>query len=344
MWKQRTARLALAFSLCLGASAQWLDYPAPGIPRTPDGKPNLSAPAPHGVDGKPDLSGVWRGPGAGSYDRNIARDLKPSDIQPWAEAIYQQRVRNMGKDAPRANCLPDPFAYYHAVDLARFVQIPGVMVILFQGTTNSVHRTVFTDGRPLPEDPNPSWLGYSTGHWDGDTLVVDTAGFNDRGWLDIEGHPHTDALRITERFRRRDFGHMDLELTIDDPKTFTRPFSFRLDKTLAPDTDLLESVCEDDRSIPHMLGGTEITKVAPGILSKYVGTYEYGPGRPVAISLDGDLLFMREGANPLKLPLAPRSETVFISRTNGDWLEFSSDGRSFTYHAGPDERKAVRKQ
>ena len=344
MWNQHAARLTLALSVCLGASAQWLDYPAPGIPRMPDGKPNLSAPAPHGVDGKPDLSGVWKGPGPGSYDRNIARDLKPSDIQPWAEAIYQQRVRNMGKDAPRANCLPDPFAYYHAVDLARFVQVPGVLVILFQGTTNSVHRTVFTDGRPLPQDPNPTWMGYSTGHWDGDTLVVDTAGFNDRGWLDIEGHPHTDALRITERFRRRDFGHMDLELTIDDPKTFTRPFSFRLDKTLAPDTDLLESVCEDDRSVPHMLGGTEITKIAPSVLSKYAGTYEYAPGRPVVISVDGDLLFMREGDNPLKLPLAPRSESVFISRTNGDWLEFSSDGRSFIYHAGPDERRAVRKQ
>jgi hypothetical protein len=344
MWNQHAGRLTLALWLCLGAHAQWLDYPAPGIPRTAEGKPNLSAPAPRGSDGKPDLSGVWKGPGAGSYDRNIARDLKPSDIQPWAEAIYQQRVRNMGKDAPRANCLPDPFAYYHAVDLARFVQVPGVLVILFQGTTNSVHRTVFTDGRPLPQDPNPTWMGYSTGHWDGDTLVVDTAGFNDRGWLDIEGHPHTDALRITERFRRRDFGQMDLELTIDDPKTFTRPFSFRLDKTLAPDTDLLESVCEDDRSVPHMLGGTEITKIAPSVLSKYAGTYEYAPGRPVVISVDGDLLLMREGANPLKLPLAPRSESMFISRTNGDWLEFSSDGRSFIYHAGPDERRAVRKQ
>src|SRR5262249_53510929 len=138
--------------------AQWLNYPTPGIPRLPNGKPNFSAPAPKGADGKPDLSGVWNGPGPGSYDRNVARDLKPGDIQPWAEALYQQRVREMGKDAPRANCLPDPFPYYHAVDVARFVQKPGVIVVLYQGTTNSVHRTIFTDGRPLPKDPNPAWF------------------------------------------------------------------------------------------------------------------------------------------------------------------------------------------
>jgi hypothetical protein len=345
--KQRAALATLTFLLSTAAPAQWLDYPAPGIPRTADGKPNLAAPAPKASDGKPDLSGVWRGPGAGSYDRNVATDLKPSDIQPWAEALYQQRVRDMGKDAPRANCLPDPFPYYHMVDLARFVQTPGLIVILYQGTTNSVHRTIFTDGRPLPKDPNPTWMGYSVGHWDRDTLVVDTAGFNDRSWLDIEGHPHTEALHITERFRRRDFGHMDLEMTIDDPKAFTRPFSFRMDKTLTPDTDLFESVCENDRSVPHMLGGTEITRLAPEVLSRYAGTYEYAPGRRAVISSEGDLLFLQEGPNPLKIPLAPRSETVFVLRPNGDWVEFSRDARGavtgFTLHSGSSERKAVRK-
>jgi hypothetical protein len=333
---------AFAFLLCPNAPAQWLDYPTPGIPRTPDGKPNLSAPTPRAADGKPDLSGIWRGPGAGSYDRNVARDLKPSDIQPWAEALYQERVRDMGKDAPRANCLPDPFPYYHMVDLARFVQTTGVIAILYQGTTNSVHRTIFTDGRPLPKDPNPAWMGYSIGHWEGDTLVVDTAGFNDRSWLDIEGHPHTEALHITERFRRRDFGHMDLEMTIDDPKTFTRPFSFRMDKTLMPDTDLLESVCENDTSVPHMLGGIG-AKLTPEILSRYAGTYEYAPGRQAVITFEGDLLFLQEDANPLKLPLAPNSETVFISRTEGNWIEFSKDAAEFTYHTGDNARKAIRK-
>lgn len=338
--------VAISFLLAANADAQWLDYPAPGIPRLPNGKPNLAAPAPRGPDGKPDLSGVWNGPGPGSYDRNIARDLKPADIQPWAEAIYQQRVRDMGKNAPRANCLPDPFVYYHMVDVARFVQRPGVIVVMYQGTTNSVHRTIFTDGRPLPKDANPTWMGYSVGHWDGDTLVVETAGFNDRGWLDIEGHPHSEALRITERFRRRDFGHMDLEVTIDDPKTFTMPFSLRIPKTLTPDTDLLESICENDTSVPHMVGGTG-AKLAPGALSRYAGVYEYAPGREATVSFEGDLLFLREGSNPLKLPLAANSETNFISRTNGDWIEFHLDAHgvadAFVYHDGVGARRAVRK-
>ena len=345
--RSRIKLLSVVVALSTAASAQWLNYPAPGIPRTKDGKPNLAAPAPRTSDGKPDLSGIWRGPGAGSYDRNIARDLKPADIQPWAEAVYQARVRDMGKDAPRANCLPDPFAYYHITDLARFVQTPGLIVILYQGNTNSVHRTVFTDGRKLPDDPNPSWMGYSVGHWEGDTLVVETAGFNDRGWLDIEGHPHTEALRITERFQRRDFGHMDLEMTIDDPKTFTRPFSFKMDKTLVPDTDLLESVCENDHSVPHMVGGTEITKLAPEVLSKYTGTYEYAPGREASITSEGDLLFLQEGTNPLKLPLAADSETNFVERTNGARMDFLTDAQGavtgFIFHGGRGDRKAVRK-
>jgi hypothetical protein len=335
--------------LCMPLAAQWLNYPTPGVPRTPDGKPNLSAPTPRTADGKPDLSGVWNGPGPGSYDRNVARDLSPRDIQPWAEALYQQRVRDMGKDAPRAACLPDPFPYYHMVDLARFVQTPGLIVVLYQGTTNSVHRTIFTDGRELPKDPNPTWMGYSVGHWEGDTLVVDTAGFNDRSWLDIEGHPHTEALHITERFLRRDFGHMDLVMTIDDPKAFTKPFSLKIAKTLAPDTDLLESVCENDRSVPHMLGGVTVTKLAPEVLSKYVGTYEFAPGREAVISIENDLLFLQQGANPLKLPLVANSETLFVSRTDGDTVEFMRDAQGaitgFNYHrGGSPDRKAVRKK
>jgi hypothetical protein len=341
-----TVGAAAVLFLSTAALAQWLNYPSPGTPRTRDGKANLAAPAPRTSDGKPDLSGIWRGPGAGSYDRNIARDLKPGDIQPWAESLYQQRVRNMGKDSPRAACLPDPFAYYHMVDLARFVQAPGLIMVVYQGTTNSAHRTIFTDGRPFPKDPNPSWMGYSTGHWEGDTLVVETAGFNDRSWLDIEGHPHTEALRITERFRRRDFGHMDLEMTIDDSKAFTRPFSMKIDKTLVPDTDLLETICENDRSVTHMLGGTG-TKIAPEVLSKYVGTYEFAPGREVVITVADDLLLMQKGTNPLKLPLAASSETVFVSRTEGDRIEFIRDaqGRAtgFIYH-GEDDSRAVRKR
>ena len=344
------AAMIAAFPLffVVNGSAQWLNYLAPGIPRTPDGKPDLAAPTPRATDGKPDLSGVWNGPGGGSYDRNIARDLKPGDIQPWAEAVYQRRVRDLGKDAPRANCLPDPFAYYHVVDIARIVQTPGLIVVLYQGTTNSVHRTIFTDGRKLPVDPNPSWMGYSVGHWEGDTLVVETGGFNDRGWLDIEGHPHTEALRITERFHRRDFGHMDLEMTYDDPKAFTRPFSLRMNKTLVPDTDLLESVCENDHSIPHMLGGSEITKVSQDTLAKYAGQYEYAGGKTAEISFEGDLLYLRLGSNPLKFPFAAVSETNFISRTDGDRIEFvrepNGEVTEFVYRTGFEDRRAVRKK
>ena len=184
-------------------------------------------------------------------------------------------------------------------------------------------------------------------------MVVETAGFNDRSWLDIEGHPHTEALRIIERFRRRDVGHMELEMTIDDPKAFTRPFSFKIAKTLTPDTDLLESVCENDTSKPHMLGGTEITRLAPEILARYTGDYEFAPGRTALISsalisLDGELLFLQEGADPLKLPLVPTSETNFGSRTNGDRIDFLRDAdgsvTGFTLSGSGQIRRALRKK
>ncbi|HEY2016814.1 MAG TPA: DUF3471 domain-containing protein, partial [Bryobacteraceae bacterium] len=161
-----------------------------------------------------------------------------------------------------------------------------------------------------------------------------------------EGHPHTEALHITERYRRRDFGHLDLEMTIDDPKTFTRPFSLKMPKTLMPDTDLIESVCENDRSVPHMLGGTGI-KMAPEVLSKYTGTYELGSGAPAVITLAGDLLFLQMGTNPLKLPVAPDSEKVFIERTNGDLINFRMDAQGtvtgFTFHQRGKDLTAVRK-
>ena len=337
---RRLFQIVVAFASVTALQGQWLDYPAPGIPRLANGKPNLSAPAPRTADGKPDLSGVWDGPGAGAYDRNIARDLKPGDIQPWAEAVYQKRVLDMAKDSPRASCLPDPFVYYHSVDVSRIVQTPGVIVMLYQGTTNSVHRTIFTDGRPLPVDPNPTWLGYSVGRWQGDTLVVETSGFNDRGWLDIEGHPHSEALHITERYHRRDFGHLDLEITIDDPKTFTRPFSLKLTKTLKPDTDLIESVCENDRSVPHVVGG-DGNRISRAALAKYTGNYEFERGEPARITLEGELLFLQIGSNPLKLPLVADKDDVLISRTDGALLEFKGDG--FVFHAATGDRKAIRK-
>src|SRR6266436_3733293 len=317
------AAVALAaFTLLLSAPApaQWLNFKTPGIPRTPDGKADLSAPLPRTPDGKPDLSGIWRAPMT-VYGQNIAADLKTGDVQPWAEQVYQQRVLNLGADSPRAHCLPDPPPFYHAASISRIVQTSNVIMIVTEGISNSsVFRTIHTDGRGLPEDPNPSWLGYSVGALDGDTIVVTTAGFNDRSWLDGSGHPHTEALRTTERFHRRDFGHMDFEMTIDDPKVFTKPFTLKMNKTLAPDTDLLESICEEnDRIVTHLRGGTGF-RLTPEVLSKYAGTYEFAPGRPVIVTSDGDVLFLQRSANGPKEPFAAQSDTVFLSRGNGEQL------------------------
>jgi hypothetical protein len=344
---------AAAVLLSVPLAAQWLDYKAPGIPRTPDGKPNLSAPAPRTADGKPDLSGIWRAPRASVYMQNIAADLKPSEIQPWAQALYQQHVFNLGADSPRAHCLPDPPTYYHLAGLSRIVQTPALTVIINEGISNSgVTRTIFTDGRGLPEDMNPTWLGYSVGHWEGDTLVVTTAGFNDRTWLDFSGHPHSEALRTTERFRRRDFGHIDFEMTIEDPKTFSRPITLKAVKTLSPDTELLETICENEGIAPHLVGGNGF-RLAPEALAKYAGTYEIGPGREAIITVDGESLVLKLSTGEDLQTLAPQSETVFVGRGNGaqlltgDQVEFVKDSSGamagLTLHARRGEQKAVRK-
>src|ERR1041385_7518520 len=174
------AAAALVFALCTPASAQWINYPTPGIPRLPDGKPNLSAPAPQTADGKPDLSGIWRAGRTSEYglDYNVAVNLKPEDIQPWAEALRQERVQDFRKDSPLARCLPVSIPFLDLRGISRIVQTPGLLIILYE-SPNSPHRTIFTDGRELPKDPNPTWLGYSVGRWEQDTLVVTTAGFND---------------------------------------------------------------------------------------------------------------------------------------------------------------------
>ncbi|HVQ14132.1 MAG TPA: hypothetical protein VMS40_11090, partial [Vicinamibacterales bacterium] len=178
--------IALTWLLPASANAQWLDYKTPGIPRLPDGKPNLSAPAPRTADGKPDLNGIWSGAGP-MYRYNIAQDLQPGDVQPWAEALFLQRVRESRKDSPLARCMPVSLPYHQFFNLTRLVQTPTLMVVLHE-SPNSPNRTVFLDGRDLPKDPNPTYMGYSVGKWEGDALVVTTAGFNDKGWLDSAGH------------------------------------------------------------------------------------------------------------------------------------------------------------
>jgi hypothetical protein len=337
------ALAVLALLLSAPVAAQWFNHPTPGTPRLPDGKPNLSAPAPRAADGKPDLTGVWRGAGP-LYRFNIAQDLGPDDIQPWAEALFLQRVRDSRKDSPLAKCLPVSIPFHNFFNLTRIVQTPALIVILYE-SPNSPHRTVYMDGRDLPKDPNPTWLGYSVGRWEGDTLVVTSAGFNDKGWLDTAGHPSSESLRITERFRRRDFGHMDFEITIDDPKVFTKPFTIKRERLLAPDTDLLEDVCENEIDRARMSGDSGI-RLSPELLATYAGVYELAPGREIVITVTGDLVFVR-GLNEPKLPLFVQSETQFMSTANPTGYEFIKDAQGKVTHlmvrGAAGDQKAVRK-
>ena len=265
-------RTSLIVSLTLAATvplaAQWLHYPTPGVPRSPDGKPNLSAPTPRAADGKPDLSGLWspgqtRLTGRGkSFANANGRDLNSAffDVawglkdglpyQPWAAELALQRNGTAPQDTPETKCLPNSLvqkaAGPGAIHMQKIIQTPGLLIILYE--RNVEYRQLFTDGRPLPADPNPSWNGYSTGKWDGDTLVVQTNGFRDDTWIDFFGTPLTSSALITERFRRPTYGQLQLEITVDDPKAYTAPWTLTTDRSLVLDTELLEYVClENER-------------------------------------------------------------------------------------------------
>ena len=254
------------------ANAQWMNQPKAGIPRTRDGKPNLSAPAPR-LKGKPDFSGLWQAdrgapgeierivPGAGTfavpgddpttfnkYAHNVLADYKPGEVilSPAAEKLFQnQPPPNAGNvclpgSSPLNDVFPEP---------KRFVQTPQLLVILYEG---DIPRQIHLDGRALPVDPQPAWVGYSIGKWEGDTLVVQSAGFNSRAPLDFSGHPRSESMRLTERMRRRDYGHLETEVTIDDPPFYSKPITFRYTATLVPDDDLLEAVCtENEKDAVH---------------------------------------------------------------------------------------------
>jgi hypothetical protein len=238
--------------------AQWLDHPAKDIPRTKDGKPILTARAPNTRDGKPDLSGIWlpdntpgikgtNGEPLPKYFISITWDMKNEDVPftPEAAAVFRQNLAGNQKGDPTSTCHPIGVPASDTVPVPyKIVQTPGLVVILNEGDT--AWRQIFTDGRKHVETTIPSWMGYSVGHWEGDTLVVETTGFNDKSWLDRIGHTHSDQMKVTERFRRRDFGHMDIAITIEDPKTFTRPITFTQPTTLTPDGDLLEYFCTDN--------------------------------------------------------------------------------------------------
>ena len=278
MRSSKILRIGLSFLISaafLSADAQWVDQPQSSTPRTKDGKPNLFAVTPR-LAGKPDLSGVWQvEPPAKSdverilgqtltiglvpgddlytfskYFYNILADFKPEEAPLTAEAVAIMRNRAKDAQTPDTRCLPLGIPRAELIGFPfKIVQTPRLIVVMHEG--DNTHRQIYTDGRKLPTDPNPAWLGYSVGHWEGDTLVVDSAGFNDKVWLDVFGHPVSESLRIQERFHRRDFGHMDLQITITDPKMYIKPIAFKVTELLMPDSDIFEYFCnenEKDRS------------------------------------------------------------------------------------------------
>jgi hypothetical protein len=276
---RRVPRLA-AFAAVLvcaasSGSAQWLRTPTPGVPRTPDGKVNLTAPPPRTREGKPDLSGIWltgnpipcnRATGQDFLDcgAELPASREVFDIgaslaeglpfRPWALELVQARTRDQSKDDPHARCLPDTFVRsYGLPHMQKFVQVPGLLVVLDE--MNAHYRQIFTDGRALPTDPTPAWNGYSSGLWEGDTLVIESAGFRNDLWLDIGGSFLTDAARVTERIRRPDYGHLEIVLTVDDPKAYQKPWTVTLTQAIVVDTDLVDEIClENEKSTPHMVG------------------------------------------------------------------------------------------
>ena len=260
------AAIALAASISL--SAQWINYPSSGVPKKADGTPNLDAPTPRTGDGRPDLSGLWLleknlpCPKDGCPDMEVSREFVnlgwnvPGGVpyQPWAAALVKARREQNGKDDPGANCRPtgivketiNPF-------FRKLIQLPGLLVILMERDT--VYRQIFTDGRPKLTDPLPTPNGYSIGKWDGDTLVVETSGFIDGEWLDRVGNPLTESGKIIERYHRVNYGLMELEITVDDPKAYTKPWSAKVKEFIQPNTEMMDYFClENEKSISHAVG------------------------------------------------------------------------------------------
>jgi hypothetical protein len=257
--KRRTIFCAVGVLLCTFCFSsfsfgQWEGYPTPGIPRTADGQVNLNAPVPRTANGKPDLTGVWLA-SRGAF--NFAVGLKRGETVPFnaeGKKLFDERQATNSKDEPSARCLPSHIAMRNQLATPiKFLQFPGVTIELYESRTT--FRQIFTDGRPLPKVEWPTWGGYSVGRWEGDTFIVETVGFNGKTWLDQAGHPATDTMHLTERFTRKDFGHMDLETIIDDPKVYSRPWSTFAQLTYKADTELLEYICEEnERDSGFMVG------------------------------------------------------------------------------------------
>jgi hypothetical protein len=273
----RNGIIGVVITLVVGVSApglaQWLKYPTDGAPRTADGKPNLKAPVPRLPDGKPDFSGIWhagnRVPctpeinrfidcgteiGGSKLTLNLGLDLPGGTLpyQPWAAELTRKRNADFSRDDPHVRCLPDnPPRAWTLPHLTKALHSPKLLVLLYE--VNAMYRQIFTDSRPFPQDMNPTWNGYSVGRWDGDTLVVETRGFRDNLWIDMQGSPMSDAAKMTERIRRPNYGTLEIALTIDDPKVYTKPFTVRLTQSLEVDTELVDEFClENEKSYERM--------------------------------------------------------------------------------------------
>jgi len=333
------ALVVLSLTLSAGVlEAQWLKEPTKGIPRTKDGKPNLEAPSPRAADGKPDLSGLWRFD-SGAYGGNVFADLKPDEMRPGVDALYKQRMEDLGKDDPSTfRCLPSgPRSLYTPPGWVRIIQTPLVIAVLYEDLT---FRQIFMDGRALPKDPNPSFMGYSVGRWDGNTLVVDSIGFNETSWLDFGGHPHSEALRTTERLTRKNFGRLDVEVRFDDPTIITHPFSVPVHAEIVTDSEMLEYVCaENQKDVEHLVGKASDDKrlavnVSPQLLAQYVGSYSSkAPDDPnnvmkFNITRSGDTLSMDVGGKDSQEMIALSNETFSIM---GVRLDFVKEGDTVTH-------------
>ena len=253
--------IALLTALSVSLSAQWPLHPTPDVPRTADGEPDRDAPPPRTADGKPDLTGLWRGDGFVRPDGTAPPDGIPVagfldvgagfkdglPLQPWAAELFERRRADNGKDNPEAHCLPMGIMQFHTQGAPRkIVQTPDVIVILYEASSGM--RQIFTDGRPLPDnDPQPWWYGYSVGRWEGDELVVETTGLQDGGWLDIFGSPLTDAATLTERIRRPSFGRMEIDITVDDRKAYTQPWTVRVNQQIMLDEEIIEFICLENQ-------------------------------------------------------------------------------------------------
>lgn len=275
-YPRKSAAFVIAAFVMIGigipADAQWLKYPTAGVPRTAAGKVDMRAPTPRTADGKPDFSGLWltANPWCPTgYDANsglcglelpmgldginLGRTLRGGlPYQPWLAKLVKERTASDSKDDPHVRCLPDTFLRaYSLPHILKIVQTPGLLIMLSE--VNASYRQVFTDGRPLPIDPTPSWQGYSTAKWEGDALVIDSAGFRDGLWIDWNGSEIGESAKVRERITRPEYGHLDIEVTVDDPKAYTKPWTVKLKQKIVVDTELVDEIClENEQSAKRM--------------------------------------------------------------------------------------------